>query len=134
MAAFFGFPENGKKLPALLQIHAGGQSASLMEVEFYAKRGYACLSINWGGREMEEAQDGDPKILLATDADFGMKGRYTVRSAWAVDLARDVYACDPENYRISMHHLATVDAIGLGRKYQETAIFSMSGLRGNLYS
>lgn len=60
MAAFFGFPKNGKKLPALLQIHGGGQRASLKEVEFYAKRGYACLSINWGGREMEEAQDGDP--------------------------------------------------------------------------
>jgi hypothetical protein len=60
MAAFFGFPKDGKKLPALLQIHGGGQRASLKEVEFYAKRGYASLSINWGGREMEDAQDGDP--------------------------------------------------------------------------
>lgn len=60
MAAFFGFPKDGKKLPGLLQIHGGGQRASLKEVEFYAKRGYACLSINWGGREMEDAQDGDP--------------------------------------------------------------------------
>ena len=60
MAAFFGFPKDGKKLPALLQIHGGGQRASLKEVEFYANRGYACLSVNWGGREMEDAQDGDP--------------------------------------------------------------------------
>ena len=60
MAAFFGFPKDGKKLPALLQIHGGGQLASLKEVEFYAKRGYVCLSINWGGRDMEDAQDGDP--------------------------------------------------------------------------
>ena len=43
MAAFYGFPKDGKKLPALLQIHGGGQRASLKEVEFYAKRGYACL-------------------------------------------------------------------------------------------
>lgn len=60
MAAFFGFPKGAKKLPGLLQIHGGGQRASLKEVEFYAKRGYACLSINWGGREMETAKDGDP--------------------------------------------------------------------------
>lgn len=59
MAAFFGFPKGAKKLPGLLQIHGGGQRASLKEVEFYAKRGYACLSINWGGREMENAKDGD---------------------------------------------------------------------------
>ena len=60
MAAFFGFPKGAKKLPGLLHIHGGGQRAFLNEVEFYAKRGYACLSINWGGREMEEAKEGDP--------------------------------------------------------------------------
>ena len=60
MAAFFAFPKGAKKLPGLLHIHGGGQRAFLHEVEFYAKRGYACLSINWGGREMENAKEGDP--------------------------------------------------------------------------
>lgn len=60
MAAFYGFPKGAKKLPGLLHLHGGGQRAFLHEVEFYAKRGYACLSINWGGREMENAKDGDP--------------------------------------------------------------------------
>ena len=60
MAAFFGFPKGAKKLPGLLHLHGGGQRAFLNEVEFYAKRGYACLSINWGGREMENANEGDP--------------------------------------------------------------------------
>lgn len=60
MAAFFGFPKDAKKLPGLLHLHGGGQRAFLKEVECYAKRGYACLSINWGGREMENAKDGDP--------------------------------------------------------------------------
>jgi dienelactone hydrolase len=60
MAAFFGFPKGAKKLPGLVHIHGGGQRAFLNEVEFYATRGYACLSINWGGREMENAQAGDP--------------------------------------------------------------------------
>ena len=60
MAAFFGFPKGAKKLPSLLHLHGGGQRAVLHEVEFYAKRGYACLSINWGGREMENGKAGDP--------------------------------------------------------------------------
>ncbi len=60
MAAFFAFPKGAKKLPGLLHIHGGGQRAFLNEVEFYARRGYACLSINWGGREMENVQEGDP--------------------------------------------------------------------------
>ncbi|QDU93711.1 alpha/beta hydrolase family protein [Lignipirellula cremea] len=59
MAGFFAFPKGAKKLPGLLHVHGGGQRAFLHEVEFYAKRGYACLSINWGGREMEDAKPGD---------------------------------------------------------------------------
>jgi dienelactone hydrolase len=60
MAGFFGFPKDAKELPGLLHLHGGGQRAFLHEVKFYAKRGYACLSINWGGREMEGAKFGDP--------------------------------------------------------------------------
>ena len=60
MAAFYAFPKSAEKLPGLLHLHGGGQRAFLHEVEYYAKRGYACLSINWGGREMENAQSGDP--------------------------------------------------------------------------
>lgn len=65
MAGFFAFPKGQKKLPGLLHIHGGGQRAMLKEVEFYAKRGYACLSINWGGREMESAKDGDRVLTEA---------------------------------------------------------------------
>jgi hypothetical protein len=60
MAGFFGFSKGAKPLPGLLHLHGGGQRAFLHEVEFYAKRGYACLSINWGGQEMEGARPGDP--------------------------------------------------------------------------
>lgn len=60
MAAFYAFPQSGEKLPGLLHLHGGGQRAFLHEVEYYARRGYACLSINWGGREMENARPGDP--------------------------------------------------------------------------
>jgi dienelactone hydrolase len=60
MAAFYAFPKGGHRLPGLLHLHGGGQRAFLSEVSYYARRGYACLSINWGGREMENAKPGDP--------------------------------------------------------------------------
>jgi dienelactone hydrolase len=61
MAAFYGFPEGAKgKLPAVMHMHGGGQRAFLEEVKTYVGRGYAALSVNWGGREMENAKPGDP--------------------------------------------------------------------------
>ena len=60
LAAFYAFPKGAKQAAALLHLHGGGQRAALHEAEFYARRGYACLSVNWGGREMEGAIDGDP--------------------------------------------------------------------------
>jgi dienelactone hydrolase len=60
MAAFYGFPEGTQeKLPAVMHIHGGGQRASLDEVKLLVARGYAVLSVNWGGREMEKARPGD---------------------------------------------------------------------------
>lgn len=60
MAAFYGFPENAKgDLPAVMHMHGGGQRAFLEEVKTYVGRGYAALSVNWGGREMENAETGD---------------------------------------------------------------------------
>lgn len=49
MAAIYAFPKGGSKLPALLHLHGGGQSASLYGPIADAKNGYASLSINWGG-------------------------------------------------------------------------------------
>ena len=52
VAAFYAFPKGATKLPAILEMHGGGQSASLNSVVTYAKRGYASLSLNWGGNKM----------------------------------------------------------------------------------
>ncbi len=60
MAAFYGFVKSDKKVPGILQVHGGGQHASLDAVVENARNGYACLSINWGGNPMEGAKDGDP--------------------------------------------------------------------------
>ena len=52
VAAVYAFPKGGSKLPGLVQIHGGGQSANLNAVTTNARRGYACISINWGGYPM----------------------------------------------------------------------------------
>jgi dienelactone hydrolase len=56
VAAFYASPlphAEGQIFPALLDIHGGGQSASLNTVIAYAKRGYVSLSLNWGGNPMQ---------------------------------------------------------------------------------
>jgi len=61
IAAFYAFPAGAKeKLPGLLDLHGGGQRASLTEVVFQAQNGYAGLSINWGGNPMEGMKEGEP--------------------------------------------------------------------------
>lgn len=70
MTAIYGFPEGAKdkneKLPAVMHIHGGGQRAFLHEVKLLVSRGYAGLSVNWGGsagqraNSVEGAQPGDP--------------------------------------------------------------------------
>ncbi len=71
MTAIYGFPEGLKekneKLPAVMHIHGGGQRAFLSEVKLLVSRGYAGLSVNWGGsagqspfNSVEGAQPSDP--------------------------------------------------------------------------
>jgi len=59
VAAFYGFPKSDKKLPAVMHLHGGGQRASIKTVRDAVKYGYVGLSLNWGGREMEDAKPGD---------------------------------------------------------------------------
>ena len=60
MAAFYAFPTGASDLPAVMHLHGGGQRAFQDVVRRYAQRGYAALSVNWGGRPMEDAQPTDP--------------------------------------------------------------------------
>jgi hypothetical protein len=50
MAAVYGYPKGAKNLPAIVQIHGGGQSAQDAFVIANAKNGYATISIAWAGR------------------------------------------------------------------------------------
>jgi dienelactone hydrolase len=69
MAAIYGFPEGAAgRVPGVMHIHGGGQRASLDEVRFLVGRGYAAVSVNWGGRgggdgpfnAVQGAEPGDP--------------------------------------------------------------------------
>ena len=50
MAAVYGYPKGGSKLPGLVQIHGGGQYADYKAPLSNGKRGYATISISWAGR------------------------------------------------------------------------------------
>ena len=61
MGAYYACPTDAKaKLPAILQLHGGGQRAQRQTVETFAANGYACLALNWGALPMADQQPGDP--------------------------------------------------------------------------
>jgi dienelactone hydrolase len=45
-----GAPSKGENFPGVLHIHGGGQTASREWVEYWVKRGYACVSFDFCGR------------------------------------------------------------------------------------
>lgn len=58
VAAYYGYPfdaDDRARVPGIVHIHGGGQRASRQRVEDWVKLGYACISINWGGKVLESA-------------------------------------------------------------------------------
>src|SRR4051794_29611726 len=47
--AYRGAPIEGTKLPGILHLHGGGQTASLEWVRYWASRGYVCVSHDFCG-------------------------------------------------------------------------------------
>lgn len=52
IAAYYVFPTAGANVPGIVDIHGGGQRANLSIAGYWARQGYACLSIDWGGHEL----------------------------------------------------------------------------------
>ena len=50
IAGVYGYPKGGKNLPALVNLHGGGQYADARAIISNAKRGYATISVSWAGR------------------------------------------------------------------------------------
>ena len=65
IAAYYCFPENGKKNPAFVWSHGGGQRADRRRGHYYASQGFATIDINWLGRPLET--DLDPENKWGTD-------------------------------------------------------------------
>ena len=61
ISAYYAYPAAAKgRVPGLVQMHGGGQRADRNGVTVDAANGYACISLNWGGRELADQQPGDP--------------------------------------------------------------------------
>ncbi len=57
VSAFYGFPQGAKSLPGIVQLHGGGQFARKSIVKYYAARGYAAISVNWGEKVIDKKED-----------------------------------------------------------------------------
>lgn len=54
IAAYYGYPKGKKNLPAIIHLHGGGQRAQKDSVKYWVSLGYAAISINWGGKVLED--------------------------------------------------------------------------------
>ena len=78
--AYRGAPARGERLPGVLHLHGGGQTASLAWVRYWASRGYACVSHDFCGKAPGRSPD--------TVTDWG---------------AAPAYMTDPSGPRSSLH-------------------------------
>lgn len=101
VVAYYGFPVGGNKLPAIMHLHGGGQNAMAEYVRFFAQRGYACLSVNWGGRPLEGK-------LENGRTDWG-----PLRYNQNADDIGSVYNLEPNGRANSWYHWAMVGRRGL---------------------
>ena len=99
IAAYYCFPENGKKNPAFVWSHGGGQRADRRRGHYYATQGFATIDINWLGRPLEA--DLDPENKWGTDwgaVDPSQGPRFyskALRKGWKRSLQADEYTIDP---------------------------------------
>jgi pimeloyl-ACP methyl ester carboxylesterase len=78
MGGIYAFPEGGKDLPALVQIHGGGGMASKSACIDNAKRGYATLWVSWRADDRYLEREDLP---AAAQTDWGaVEGRQVVES------------------------------------------------------
>lgn len=57
ITAFYAYPATASasnKVPAIVNIHGGGQTPDWFSTWWWATQGYACVSINWGGNPLTQ--------------------------------------------------------------------------------
>lgn len=84
--AICGAPKTGNRLPGILHIHGGGQTASLEWVRFWTRRGYVCITFDFTGawEQRTDYTDWGPiKQASIANANGGFQLRPTPReSSW----------------------------------------------------
>ena len=99
IAAYYCFSENGKKNPAFVWSHGGGQRADRKRGHYFATQGFASIDINWLGRPLEAELDPDNK--WGTDwgkVDPSQGPRFypkALRKSWKRSLQPDEFTIDP---------------------------------------
>lgn len=93
IAAFYTYPEGGSNLPAFVWAHGGGQNADKKRGYHYAKKGYATVDINWGGREITEGITQNTN-WGKVDPSQGKKFYSQSKRGWKVTLSPDDYTID----------------------------------------
>lgn len=95
VAAYYSFPDNGKKNAAFVWCHGGGQRAERARGVSFAKQGFATIDINWLGRPMEDAIEVNTdwgKVDPTQGPRFYSKA---LRKGWNRSLQPDTYSIDP---------------------------------------
>ena len=112
MAAVYGFPKGGTRLPGLVQIHGGGQYADYKAPLTNAKRGYATISIAWAGRISAPGYTVNPEGVALFWAGKTNDSNYRVTTDWG---ALDAYHAPCRNAKNQFANVApqpwTLDAV-----------------------
>lgn len=116
LAAVFGFPkhtdQSGERLPALLQIHGGGQYADHRACLMNAKRGYATLSIAWAGRMSAPEYQVTPDIVRLFWDGKTEDPHYKITTDWGAVDGYHAPSRNPGNvFPSAMPHDWTLDTI-----------------------
>lgn len=98
--AYIGIPENiDAKVPAMICIHGGGGKAFKEWVELWVKRGYAAISMDFGGMGPDGKRLADAGPEQTHDAKFtvslGWKDLWTYHAVAAIIRAHNILRLDP---------------------------------------
>ena len=112
MAAVYGFPKGGTRLPGLVQIHGGGQFADFKAPLTNAKRGYATISLAWAGRISAPGYTVNNDIVALFWAGKTNDPAYKITTDWgALDAYHAPCRNDKNNFQTVAPAAWTLDAV-----------------------
>jgi len=95
IAAYYSFPDNGKKNSAFVWCHGGGQRAERSRGVYFAKQGFATVDINWLERPMEKDIDENTDWGNVDPTQGPRFYSKALRKSWKRSLQPDEYTIDP---------------------------------------